>query len=82
MSSSSARTIARWEAIKDPALKDVSQGRGDETAAVVFEVFKTYLKLFHPFLPYVTEKLWQALVPDDGMLIRAAWPTVEPNWTG
>ncbi len=59
------------EAIKIPELRD-----SDETAAVIFHAFKVYLELFHPFLPFVTEKLWQELV-DDGMLIRAAWP--EPD---
>ena len=59
------------EAIKDEDL----QGRA-ETPAVVFAVFKVYLKLFHPFLPFVTEKLWQELV-GDGMLIRASWPTAD-----
>ena len=44
---------------------------------MVFAVFKAYLKLFHPFLPFITEKLWQELV-GDGMLIRAAWPLPDP----
>ena len=60
------------ETIKIPELAE-----SDETAAVVFEAFTTYLKLFHPFLPFVTEKLWQELV-GEGMLIRAAWPVAEP----
>ena len=44
-----------------------------ETAEVTFHAYTTYLKLFHPFLPYVTETLWGELVAD-GMLIRASWP--------
>ena len=60
------------EAIKSPALKEST-----ETAATIFHVWKTYVKLFHPFLPFVTEKLWQELV-GDGLLIRATWPEVDP----
>ena len=56
------------EAIKIPELAE-----SEETAEVVFHVFKTYLALFHPFLPFVTEKLWQEVV-GDGLLINAPWP--------
>ena len=59
------------EAIKIPELAD-----SEETAEVIFHVFKTYLGLFHPFLPFVTEKLWQEIV-GDGMLINASWPRAE-----
>ncbi len=60
------------EAIKLPELRD-----REETAAVVFRTFETYLKLFHPFLPFVTEKIWQELF-GDGLLIAAAWPESDP----
>ena len=71
------------EATKSPDLagSDGSSGDGnpggEETAAVAFHAFKTFLKLFHPFLPFVTERLWGELV-GDGMLIQAAWPEVDP----
>jgi valyl-tRNA synthetase len=50
------------------------------------------LRLLHPFMPYLTERLWQALntqVPSRGievplssseLLIHAAWPTSHPSW--
>ncbi len=61
------------EAIKVPALAEL-----DETAAVAWHVYATYLKLFHPFMPFVTEHLWSAL-GHPGLLIQAAWPTVSPE---
>ncbi len=61
------------EAIKNPALAE-----REETAAVLFHAYKSYLKLFHPFLPFVTEKLWMELV-GDGLLIGAAWPMADPT---
>jgi valyl-tRNA synthetase len=53
----------------------------DETAAVVLHVFDQYLRLFHPFMPFVTEEIWGEL-GRPGMLISAAWPQVrqEHNW--
>lgn len=42
--------------------------------AVLVYVFQNILKLLHPFMPYVTEELWQAF-PDRGTaLIVADWP--------
>ena len=48
----------------------------EETAEVAFHAFTTYLKLYHPFLPFVTEKLWGEL-GCEGMLIGAPWPEVD-----
>jgi len=36
---------------------------------------KTFLKLLHPFMPFVTEAIWsQELKLDTGLLIQAEWP--------
>ena len=44
------------EAIKVEPLSEL-----EETAEVLFHSFMAYLKLWHPFLPYVTEHLWGEL---------------------
>ncbi len=45
-------------------------------------VIKRALQLLHPFMPFVTEELWQAL-PDPGPSIMIApWPTSEPITPG
>jgi valyl-tRNA synthetase len=41
--------------------------------AVLREVFMTLLKLWHPFMPFVTEALWSEL-GHEGMLMIADWP--------
>jgi valyl-tRNA synthetase len=40
------------------------------TLAVLVKVLKTILKLLHPFMPFVTEEIWQRL-PDTGESIMA-----------
>ncbi len=55
------------------AIKVESLANLEETAEVLNHTFMAYLKLWHPFLPYVTEHLWGELGGED-MLIRAAWP--------
>lgn len=59
------------EAIKLDELKQLA-----ETASVLSHVFEQYLRLFHPFMPFVTEQVWAEL-RRPGMLIRADWP--QPN---
>ncbi|KAL7114480.1 hypothetical protein ACP275_04G123600 [Erythranthe tilingii] len=54
------------------------QSGGDSTAsvaqAVLLYVFENILKLLHPFMPFVTEELWQSLPNREEALIVSAWP--------
>ena len=42
--------------------------------ATALEVFETTLALLHPYLPFVTEAIWDYLPAERGLLIRAEWP--------
>ncbi len=54
-----------------PALKgDEGEERRKTTAAVLEEVFKTTLPLLHPFIPFVTEELWDAFGYGDEFIMR------------
>ncbi len=49
--------------------------------AVLVFVFENLLKLWHPFMPFVTEQLWQSLFVDERnddsqLLLIASYPTV------
>jgi valyl-tRNA synthetase len=55
------------------AIKSESLAQQEETAGVLLHVFEQYLKMFHPFIPFVTEQIWMEL-DRPGMLIRADWP--------
>ncbi len=50
---------------------EINKREGND--AVLRDVFMTLLKLWHPFMPYVTEKLWSEL-GGEGMLMIAEWP--------
>lgn len=51
---------------------------GGETAqsaqAVLVWVMKGMLKLLHPFMPYITEEIWQALVDDGSIIMTESFP--------
>ncbi|KAM0850075.1 hypothetical protein ACQ4PT_053316 [Festuca glaucescens] len=47
------------------------------TQSVLLYVFENILKLLHPFMPFVTEELWQALPCRKHALIVAPWPSTD-----
>ncbi|SIS63923.1 valine--tRNA ligase [Alicyclobacillus vulcanalis] len=48
-----------------------------QTQSVLLTVLSRVLMLLHPYIPFVTEEIWQALPNTTGMLIDAAWPEAE-----
>ncbi|MBT4916908.1 valine--tRNA ligase [Candidatus Peregrinibacteria bacterium] len=51
---------------------EISKGE-HKNPAVLIHVLRTTLKLLHPFVPYVTEKLWE-YVGGEKLLISEKWP--------
>ncbi len=47
--------------------------RKEAAANVLFAVLKAILKLVHPYMPFITEEIWEAL-GETGSLALAAWP--------
>jgi len=43
---------------------------------VLVNVMKDMLKLLHPFMPFITEEIWQNLPKNDEPLILSQWPKV------
>jgi valyl-tRNA synthetase len=74
-----------WHELADKVLeesKPILSGEDVEARAarqkVLIECLTTSLKLLHPFMPYVTEAVWQKLpkeMKDTDMLMVAPWPT-------
>ncbi|GED50842.1 valine--tRNA ligase [Brevibacillus borstelensis] len=46
------------------------------TQSVLVTVLDQTLRLLHPFMPYMTEEIWQALPHQGESITVAAWPTV------
>jgi valyl-tRNA synthetase len=73
-----------WHELADKVLEESKEIlQGDNQAlraarqAVLVECLTTSLKLLHPFMPFVTETIWQELpshMKDADMLMVAKWP--------
>jgi len=55
-------------------IKPTLYGKGDPaqrraTQQTLFEVLKTSLRLLHPFMPFVTEEIWQTLINDGSSIM-------------
>ncbi len=48
-----------------------------ETRAVAAWILDRILIMLHPFMPFITEELWDNLTERSGKLIHAVWPTDE-----
>ena len=77
-------TYCDWylELIK-PVFADHDQDAQAEIRKTAAWVLDEMLKLLHPFMPFVTEELWQQTgargSKHDGMLILARWPEYDSN---
>ena len=55
-------------------------GQTAQTAQTVLVwVMKNMLKLLHPFMPFITEEIWQALVGDGSIIMTESFPVFEEN---
>jgi valyl-tRNA synthetase len=64
------------ELVKPSLTGPESEGRDAvRSRAVLVKVFDAVLRLLHPFMPYITEDLWQRLPHRGRALARADYPT-------
>ncbi|MEN8251999.1 MAG: valine--tRNA ligase [Patescibacteria group bacterium] len=49
----------------------------EKNDAVLVHVYKTLLKLWHPFIPFVTETIWQEMFEEQKLLMVEKWPKDE-----
>ncbi|KAL3506961.1 hypothetical protein ACH5RR_032343 [Cinchona calisaya] len=68
--------FADWyiEASKARLYHSESQSCASVAQSVLLYVFGNILKMLHPFMPFVTEELWQALPFQEEALMVSAWP--------
>jgi len=50
------------------------------TLWILKTVLSQALKMLHPFMPFVSEEIYNALIPQDESLMTAAWPKYREDW--
>ncbi len=67
-----------WYYFCDVAIEE--HKKGTISFPALLNGFKTFLKLLHPFVPFVTEGIWQELKDkNESLLITASWPKIANN---
>lgn len=63
-----------WHEFADKYIEDVKTRINEQSLVILSSLFITQLKLLHPFMPFVTEAIYQKLIgPEDSIMI-SSWP--------
>ena len=65
--------------LSKPRLNSESLEMRENTQKVLLYVLTEILKLLHPFMPFITEEIWQALPHDGEALMVAEYPKYSPE---
>jgi len=58
------------------AAEILEESKGNpEYGATLYYILENVLKLLHPFMPFITEEIWQSMPEKNSLLMVEAWPT-------
>ena len=65
-------------------VRTYNKEKNPSSANAAFWTLKTVLtqalKLLHPFMPFITEEIYLALVPEEESLMMSSWPVYKEEW--
>jgi valyl-tRNA synthetase len=64
-----------------PVLQDASHPDGPGTRQTLVETLETTMRLLHPFMPFITEEIWQALPHQGDSIVVQDYPVVDQAWS-
>ena len=74
------------EVIKQRLYNEEDVDSGDQARRTALLVLEQTLRLYHPFMPFITEEIWQQLNPfrstgdhESTSIVVSPWPEVEPD---
>ncbi len=63
-----------------PSLQGDDTPAARATRATMLQTFERLQRLLHPFMPFVTEEIWQALPHRGDSIVRQPFPVAVPEW--
>ncbi len=46
---------------------------------IMYKVLEKFLRVIHPFMPFITEEIWHRIQPEAGSIMIQAWPHLQTN---
>lgn len=62
-----------WHDFADKYIEDVKNRLEENSSLILYSCFMILLKLLHPFMPFITEEIYQKLGGEDSIMI-SSWP--------
>jgi valyl-tRNA synthetase len=63
-----------WHEFADKYIEDVKTRINEQSLVILISLFITQLKLLHPFMPFVTEAIYQKLIDSEDSIMISSWP--------
>ena len=63
-----------------PVLQDPAHPEGPSTRHTLSETLEVWLRLLHPFMPFLSEEIWQTLPHQGDTIVLQAYPTPKREW--
>jgi valyl-tRNA synthetase len=65
-----------------PALQDTAHPDGPSTRQTLVETLEITMRLLHPFMPFITEEIWQQLPHEGDSIVPQSYPTADATYIG
>ena len=63
-----------------PALQDPNSEEAQSTRHTMFQTFELIQRLLHPFMPFLSEEIWQAFPHSGKSIVNQPFPTENESW--
>ncbi len=69
-----------WHDFCDWYLEIIKQDiKNPRNQVVMYKILEKFLRALHPFMPFITEEVWQRLPHNGKFIMSAPWPHVQPK---
>jgi valyl-tRNA synthetase len=63
-----------------PVLQDPLHPQGPATRRTLQDTLEVFLRLLHPFMPFISEEIWQTLPHEGETIVTQSYPVPQPQW--